>query len=664
MAVQKILSSLLHRPLRTKFLFSIIIVFLFGGLIILIFGTRLEHQTIFSLAQAKVRHDLQSAWMVYKDTLKDIHDIVQMNAFRESVISALDSGNRDLLDVTLGRVQAEFNLDVLTVTDKNGTVVFRASSPETYTDDLSSDPFIRRALDGSTVSGTYIVPRETLLLEGQDLARRAYMEVVPTPMAAPGTDNFEDSGMMLMAAAPVWGAGGKLMGAIQGGLLLNRNYTIVDRVKEIVFKGEKYNGVDIGTVTIFQHDLRISTNVTRENGQRAIGTRVSDEVSRAVIKEGKDWMDRAFVVNDWYISAYEPIKNLDQDIIGILYVGMLEKPYLDLRNQVMGKFTAIAVFFSLILLTILFFILSSMIQPLKSLVFATNKIAEGDLSHRVDILHKDEIGQLASSFNRMTDKLKIANKKLVDWGKTLENRVAVRSLELQKMQNSLIQSEKLASLGKMAAGVAHEINNPLTSILINTHLMLEKVKPEDLFFESLTLVADETSRCSSIVKGLLEFSRQNPPRIAPADLNDILIRTLKLLENQVVFQNIKIRKSLDLNLPTAMVDKDKMKQVFWNLLVNAAEAMRDPGGTLTITTRSKSPETVEIVFEDTGVGIPPENLDKLFDPFFTTKGGGTGLGMAVSYGIIRQHKGKIRAHSVPGKGSTITVCLPLPHKQK
>ena len=113
-----------------------------------------------------------------------------------------------------------------------------------------------------------------------------------------------------------------------------------------------------------------------------------------------------------------------------------------------------------------------------------------------------------------------------------------------------------------------------------------------------------------------------------------------------------------------MVDKDKMKQVFWNLLVNAAEAMRDPGGTLTITTRSKSPETVEIVFEDTGVGIPPENLDKLFDPFFTTKGGGTGLGMAVSYGIIRQHKGKIRAHSVPGKGSTITICLPLPNKQK
>jgi two-component system NtrC family sensor kinase len=661
MAVQKILSSLLHRPLRTKFLFSIIIVFLFGGMIILLFGTQLEHQTIFSLAQAKVRHDLQSAWMVYNDTLKDIRDIVQMNAARESVISALADEDRAFLDKALGRVRAEFSLDVLTVTDSRGTVVFRTSSPETFQDDLSSDPFIRRALEGKTVYGTDIISRERLLLEGEALARRAYLEVVPTLMAAPSPDNFEDSGMMLKAAAPLKDAGGNLVGAIQGGILLNRNYTIVDRVKEIVFKGEKYNGVDIGTATIFQHDLRISTNVNTEDGRRAIGTRVSDEVSRAVIKEGKAWMDRAFVVNDWYISAYQPIMNLDQDIIGILYVGMLEKPYLDLRNQVMGKFTAMAVFFSLLLLTFLFFILSSMVHPLKSLVFATNKIAEGDLSHRVDIRYEDEIGQLARSFNQMTDKLKIANKKLVDWGKTLEKRVGERSRELQKMQNSLIQSEKLASLGKMAAGVAHEINNPLTSILINTHLMMEKVKPEDLFFESLSLVADETSRCSSIVKGLLEFSRQNPPQIAPADLNDILTRTLKLLANQVVFHNIEIRKNLDENLPTAMVDKNKMKQVFWNLLVNAAEAMREGGGILTISTRSKPPENVEIVFEDTGVGIPPENLNKLFDPFFTTKGGGTGLGMAVSYGIIRQHKGKIHAHSVPGEGSTITVCLPLSH---
>jgi two-component system NtrC family sensor kinase len=664
MTIKRILSSfLLNSPLRTKVLLSIIFVVLFGGLIILIFGTRLEHQTIFSLAQAKVRHDLQSAWMVYNDTLKDIQEIVQLNALRESVNSALADGDREALSKALSRVQADFSLDVLNVTDRKGTVIFRTANPQTFGDDLSADPFIRKALEGSIVSGTDIVPREKLVREGEALARRAYLDIVPTPMAAPSADNFEDSGMMLLAAAPLADGEGRIQGAILGGILLNRNYIIVDSVKEIVFKGEKYNGVDIGTATIFQNDLRISTNVQTEDGRRAIGTRVSAEVSQAVIKEGKPWMDRAFVVNDWYISAYEPIKNLGDKIIGILYVGMLEKPYLDLRNRVMVKFTAMAVVFAIVLLSILFIIISSMVQPLKSLVIATNKIAEGDLSHKVDIGQEDEIGQLARSFNQMTDNLKIANKKLVDWGKTLEKRVAERSRKLQEVQASLIQSEKLASLGKMAAGVAHEINNPLTSILINTHLMLEKVNSENPFHEPLSMVADETSRCSSIVKGLLEFSRQNPPQIEPADINDILTRTLKLLENQVVFHNIKIHKDLDKGLPMAMVDKSKMKQVFWNLLVNAAEAMREGGGILTITTRSKPPEKVEIVFQDTGAGIPPENLNKLFDPFFTTKGGGTGLGLAVSYGIIRQHKGKIHVQSTPQQGTTITICLPLTHSE-
>ncbi|MDH5742130.1 MAG: ATP-binding protein, partial [Candidatus Aminicenantes bacterium] len=299
------------------------------------------------------------------------------------------------------------------------------------------------------------------------------------------------------------------------------------------------------------------------------------------------------------------------------------------------------------------------IQPLQQMVNATNKIANGDLSHKVNINFQDEIGQLGHSFNRMTENLKKANEKLILWGKTLEKRVEERTQKLREMQDSLVRSEKLASLGKMAAGVAHEINNPLTSILLNTHLMLEKVKKNSRFRENLSLIADETSRCSEIVKGLLEFSHQNPPEKNFADVNDLINLTLSILENQVAFQNIKIIKNLDQNLPQIQIDINKMKQVFWNLMINAAEAMPE-GGMLTLISRlSENSKYIEIEFKDTGLGIPKENLNKLFDPFFTTKGGGTGLGLAVSYGIIEQHKGKIEVQSKKYQGSTFAISLPI-----
>jgi two-component system NtrC family sensor kinase len=646
-------------PLRMKFVLSFLVVILFGGLVSLFFGTRLEHRTILGLAQAKVRHDLASAWMVYDERLNDVRDIVLLNARRDSIQSALLAGDRDTLYRALVRVRRDFNLDILTITDRFGKVVQRTNRSDVYGDDQSADPLVSRALRKETATATEIVSRPELLKESPDFADRAYLRFIPTPMAAPRPEDHEENGMMLKGAAPILDEQGQVLGVLYGGILLNQNYDIVDRVKDTVFKGEKYKGKEIGTVTIFQNDLRISTNVTDAEGNRAIGTRVSQEVHDAVLLRGVPWVGRAFVVNHWYITAYEPIKNIAGQIIGMLYVGMLEKPYIDLRNSVMLTFTGIAALCTVLLLIILFFITSSITNPLRRMVLATNRIAQGDLNHQVRIGFRDEVGQLAHSFNLMTENLKLANENLIQWGKTLEKRVEERTKELREMQDYLLQSEKLRSLGKMAAGVAHEINNPLTSILINTHLMLEKLERRHEFYENLSLIADETSRCTQIVKGLLEFARQNPPQKVHTNINELIERTTQLLENQASFQNVRIVKELDDSLPTIKLDRNKIQQVFWNLMLNACEAM-PKGGQLTISDGlSADGRRIEVRFADSGVGIPKDNVNKLFDPFFTTKSTGTGLGLAVSYGIIQQHDGRIEVKSEVGRGTVFTLSFPV-----
>ncbi len=625
------------------------------------FGSRLVKNTLIDQAQAKVKHDLAAAWMVFNEKLNDIKEIVRLTAERESIKEATKNNNKDILFRYLSRVREEYGLDVLTLTDSTGIVIVRTRNPDVIGDDQSQDEIIKLVLKKGVLAYPQIVPREELIKEGKDLADQAYMEFIDTPKAAPRPENKEKNGMMLKAASSIVDERGNHLGTLYGGILLNRNYEIVDRVKETVYKGEKYKGRDKGTATIFQHDLRISTNVPNENGERAIGTRVSKEVNNAVLIEGKPWIDRAFVVNLWYITAYEPIKNINGEIIGILYVGMLEKPYLDITNRVMLTFIIIASLCVVLLLVILYFSTTRITNPLQKMVVATQKISAGDLTHKVEVSSKDEIGYLADSFNQMTADLKAANEKLIEWGKTLEKKVEERTKELTEMQAHLIQSEKLASLGKLAAGIAHEINNPLGGVLIYSHLLLEDTDKNSPNYENLKKIVKETSRCKDIVKGLLEFARPKEPEMSLVNIDEIVERSLSVMERQALFQNIKIKKSYVSNLPKIVVDSAQLQQVFVNIILNAAEAMNG-NGILTISTSLNGDGTyIEVKFSDTGHGIMEEDKKRLFEPFFTTKevGKGTGLGLAISYSIIQKHHGTIEVKSEHGKGSTFTVKLPL-----
>jgi len=652
--------------LRTKLILSFLIVIIIGGLLSLSFGSRLVKDTIIREAQVKVKHDLSAAWMVFNEKLSDIKEVVSLTADREGLHEAIKNNDKDSILRNLNRVREENGLDILNLTDKNGIVAIRTRNPQVIGDDQSQNEIVREALKNGEIAYPQIVPREELLKEGKDLADQAYMEFIDTPKAAPRPENKETSGMMLKAAATVRDENGTILGIMYGGILLNRNYSIVDRVKEIVYKGEKYKGRDKGTATIFQHDLRISTNVPNEKGERAIGTRVSKEVNQAVLVEGQPWIDRAFVVNHWYITAYEPIKNINNEIIGILYVGMLERPYIDTTSRVMLTFTLMAFLFIVFLLVILYFATSRITNPLQKMVVATQEIAKGDLSHKVEVKSKDEIGYLADSFNQMTADLKTANQKLIEWGKTLEKKVEERTKELREMQEHLIQSEKLASLGKLAAGIAHEINNPLGGILIYSHLLLEDTSKKSPHYENLKKIVKETSRCKDIVRGLLEFARPKEPEMTLININDAVDRSLAIVEGQTIFQNITLDKTYASDLPKIVADESQLQQVFMNIIINAAEAM-DGKGKLSLRTSMNTDRThIEIKISDTGHGIKEEDKKRLFEPFFSTKevGKGTGLGLAISYSIIQKHQGTIEVESQEGKGSAFIVKLPIMKESK
>ncbi|MFO7980586.1 MAG: cache domain-containing protein [Candidatus Aminicenantes bacterium] len=655
-----------HFSLRKKIILSFLVVIVFGGIITLILGSRLIRNTLIAQAQVKVKHDLSSAWMVFNERVNDIREFVSLTSERKRIEDSLKNNDYALISECLNQLRKKYRLDILNVTDSKGIVVIRTRNPSVTGDDRSQDEIIKKALSEEVASSPQIISREILLREGKDLADKAAIDIKPTPKSAESSKNRETNGMILKAASPILDEENNLLGVLYGGVLINRNYEIVDRVKEMVYREEKYKERETGTATIFQHDLRVSTNVENEDGSRAIGTRVSKKVSDAVLKNGKSYIDRAFVVNDWYITAYEPIKDFKNQIIGILYVGMLEKPYIDTAHKVMITFTFMASMLVILLLVLLYFSTNRIINPLLKIVEATQKIAKGDLSHKVKVNSTDEIGYLAESFNKMTDDLDAANKKLIEWGKTLEKKVEERTKELREMQAHLIQSEKLASLGKLAAGVAHEINNPLGGILIYSHLILEDIDKDTPYYDNLRKIVKETSRCKEIVKGLLEFARPKEPETSIVDINNVVEKALSIIETKTLFQNIKIKKKYSSSLPKITADSAQLQQVFINIIINAAEAMEGNGSLIIETGVNDQEKQIYICFQDTGPGIPDEVKNRLFEPFFTTKevGKGTGLGLAISYSFIRKHNGTIEVKSKVNEGSTFIVKLPIKDEHK
>jgi len=613
--------------------------------VFILVGVRLMGDRIVSEAQAKARTDLNAAREIYLNKLNTVFDTIRYTAENFCIKDALLSDMTEQAIDELVKIKERESLDVLTLTDRSGRVILRTSNIELVGDDQSHDELVREAMtEKKAVASTTIISARDLRRESPLLAERAYFQFIDTPMARYRKETEETSGMMLKAAAPIFDSEDHLAGILYGGVLLNRNFEIVEKIKQTVYQDEKSRGKDIGTATIFLDDLRISTNVKNDDGSRAIGTRVMEEVYRQVILVGKPWIGRAYVVNDWYITAYEPIRNIREEIIGILYVGVQEQKYVDIKNRTIMVFMIITLLGALGSMTIAYFISRRISIPIKKLVSASKQVAQGNLDTKVEIKSRDELRELADNFNFMASALKRRDEKLKEFAK-----------------KKIMESERLAIIGQLAADVAHEINNPLQGIVTYSHLLLEKMPPDDSNKESIQKIVTQSNRCTGIIRGLLDFSRQRKPDKKLSDVNSILQDCVSLVENQALFHNIVIVKKFGESFPKIVLDPSQIQQVFMNMIINAAEAM-DGNGQLSLTTRfDPEDQFIEVEFTDVGHGIKEEDMERIFDPFFTTKevGHGTGLGLAISYGIVKEHKGSISVESEVGKGATFTVLLPV-----
>jgi two-component system, NtrC family, sensor kinase len=637
------MKSFFRTNIRIKLILSLFSVVLITGVASIVFTISLINKNILGKAYDDVSIQLNTANHIYNEKINVIQLFISHLASLDYFQDAIYYRNNDLLKRKLIEIKDELDIDIINITDETGRIIFRTNNPANIGDDVSNDEFVKYIFNyNRSCYGTDLISRDQLEKENNELLEKTHIKVINTPKARKKDKIYEDNGLVLKAAAPVY-RNNKLIAVIYGAKLLNNNFEIVDRIKNLVFKDETLAGVDVGTATIFLDDLRISTNVMNGDGTRAVGTQVSEEVYTKVFEHGETWIDKAFVVNNWYISGYSPIFNIEKKVIGILYVGILEEKYNLIKRDTNYFLIIIIIINAAVAVLLSIYLTKTIIVPINSLVNASNEIAKGNFQNKLDVHSNDEMGYLCDTFNKMIDAIVERDNKLKE-----------------NTQLQIIRSEKLASLGRLASGMAHEINNPLTGVLSYSTELYDELK-DSKYGEDLKVIIDETKRCREIVKNILDFARETKLEKKTANLNVIISDALSILERHVNFHNIDIVKDLSENLPEISIDINQMKSVINNLVVNAADAMHD-GGRLSVKTDYNA-DKAEVIFEvtDTGTGISEEVLSKIFDPFFTTKdaGKGTGLGLTVTYGIIERHNGWIDVKSKVGEGSSFIIGLPV-----
>lgn len=633
--------------LRTKFSLALTIVFgVLAAVITVATISYIETNTIRE-AESRVRTYTRAAWEIHNSKVVGITSASELLTHMQTVRELLeDPGSEERSTAAraeLELVRKGLDMDILNLLAPDGTVILRTRSPYNEGDSLSGDPMVRQViLTHDSTAGDILLDLARLELEGPDLLEQC-LAIAQEPR-----------GMLAGAAVPVMNDG-TLTGIVQMGSLLNGDVEIVDRIRDAVFENEVYGGKPVGTATIFLDDLRISTNVRNDRGERALGTPVSREVAEHVLEEGLAWTGRAFVVDTWYLSQYDPIKDPDGNIIGMLYVGELEQKYLDLRTRTVALYLSIIVAGMILAFGIFLLVTRSMLGAIHELSEATKRISSGELNHRVAVNGKDEVGCLSSSFNSMAEQLEEQHREL-----------SQRRQELELLNDELRTVNR--NYMEMLGFVTHELKNPLTSAMMSLHTVKDRYLGElnPAQTRSLESVAQSLDYFQDMIRNYLDLSRLEKGELGVSKvqftLRDRVVKpTCEALERE--FQERKM--VVGDQIPEGLVlsaDANLLRIVYDNLLSNAVRYGRE-GGTIVLDAKERADEVILTVRND-GQGIPPDKMPMLFQKFSRLDSSehagkrGTGLGLYICREIVEKHGGEMWAESQVGDWVKFLFTIP------
>ena len=633
--------------LQTKFNLGIIVIFVVLAIGIGALSIHYVNSNTIREAKNRVRIYTRAAWEIHDGKIARIESALEALARTQAIERLLQDPDDDReLTATrdkLERIRQEQEMDILNLLAPDGTVILRSRYPYNTGDNLGSDPIVEQVIaEAQNSSGNVILSQERLDIAGEGLVERAL------------AIGQEPRGMFAGAAVPVV-RDGEMIGILEMGALLNGAVEEVDRIRDAVFENETYKGKPVGTATIFMGDLRISTNVLDNQGRRAVGTRVSREVAQQVLENGEPWTGRAYVVDTWYLSQYDPIRNPNGDIIGMFYVGELEQRYLDLRRQAVAMFLSVVVGGMLVAFLTFYFLTRGVVQPIGKLSHATRQLSSGKLTYRVDVERNDELGDLASSFNTMAERLE------------------AQRLEIEENQRRLTElNDELRTTNRnymeMLGFVSHELKNPLSSAMMSLHTVTDGYLGElsEAQEKSLDSVAQSLQYFQDMVKNYLDLSRlekgelevhEQTITLYPRIIEPIIEGLRQALEER----GMRVLNNVPEDLQVC-ADGNLLRIVYDNLLSNAIKYGRQ-GGKIELDAREENDEVTLRVFNE-GEGIPPEKKPELFKKFSRlhspehSKEKGTGLGLYICREIVEKHGGEIWADSEEGKWVRFSFTLP------
>ncbi len=621
----------------------------------------------------KVNTDLAVVHDVFErrqhDYLSKLEGLANSYEFR----TALDGGDLSRLADQVSTLRDTAGFGFLHLTGPDGHWLLQepasgeaASQPSPLTE--------RAAVWGIPGVGVEVFDDEYLQREGPSLRERARMALVETPHAASLKRRMEDQGLLLRAVVPVRNRSGGVAAVLDGGILLSRNFALVDAIRDLVYGPGSVPEGAWGAVTVYLGDVRVATNLPLREGERALGTLASDDVRRQVLEQGEPLVARSLVIDDWFISGYSPVEDVNGKRVGMLATGFPEAPYRQAYLQAMTVLLLLLLGTAGLGAVLAVRGARSIFRPVEAMTEIVRATQAGEARRIGDVKSRDELGELAREFDRMLDLLSSRSEELRRAADELEGKVSDRTRELREQnqrlertvallhqtRHQLMEAEKLAALGELTAGVAHEINNPTAVILGNVEVLEGELgEHADVVREEIDLIYEQVSRIRSIVGRLLQYSREvrADGELEAVDVNAAINDTLVLVQHEAGERRARIVTNLG-EERQVMVRRHELQQVLVNIIVNAIHALA-PGGTVRVSTRPRTAGGVVIAVADDGAGILPEHLNRVFDPFFTTKGrDGTGLGLSVSYGLVKAWGGSITVSSRPGAGACFEVHLP------